>query len=450
MSTPGKSAGVPEAEVDRPSTILIVDDKKNILTVLEAFLTQEGYRVLTAQGGREGYRRAVQETPDLVLCDIRMDDMDGLQLAAMLRSQGLELRFVFITAFATVQGAVHAMKGGAYDYLTKPLDYARLRTVLQQALSKPTELDSKDHRIIGSSPAMQSVFRKISAVSASNVTVLIIGESGTGKELITRSIHAQSRRSGERFVPVHCAAFSPTLLESELFGYEKGAFTGAESRKHGFFELADRGTLFLDEISEVSPDTQVKLLRVLQEREFTRVGGTEYLKVDVRLIAATNRDLGALVEDGSFREDLYYRLNVVPIHVPPLRERRSDIPELVSSILEMTCAREELPIPEVDGETFAALDRYHWPGNVRELQNIIERVVVLHRPERITVDMVADELAGSMEQPLVRSGAEERDAILDALRRAHGNKSDAARLLGLSRRTLYYKLEKYHLTGKEL
>lgn len=448
MSSPSSAAGTAESTAEQATTILIVDDKKNILTVLDAFLTQEGYHVLTAQGGREGYRRAVQDKPDLVLCDIRMDDMDGLQLAAMLRSQGLELRFVFITAFATVQGAVQAMKGGAYDYLTKPLDYNRLRTVLQQALSKPTEINSNDHRIIGSSPAMQSVFRKISAVSASNVTVLIIGESGTGKELITRSIHAQSRRNNERFVPVHCAAFSPALLESELFGYERGAFTGAETRKHGFFELADRGTLFLDEISEVSPDIQVKLLRVLQEREFTRVGGTEYLKVDVRLIAATNRDLGALVESGSFREDLYYRLNVIPIHVPPLRERRSDIPELVSSILETTCVREELPVPKVDGETYAALDRYHWPGNVRELQNIIERVVVLHRPEQVTVEMVEGELSGSQDQPLFRSAAEERDAILVALRRSHGNKSDAARMLGLSRRTLYNKIEKHHLNEK--
>ncbi|POR04019.1 hypothetical protein AU468_04180 [Alkalispirochaeta sphaeroplastigenens] len=430
--------------------ILIVDDKKNILTVLEAFLSEEGYEVLTAQGGREGYRRAVQDRPDLVLCDIRMDDIDGLQLASMLRSQGLELRFVFITAFATIQGAVDAMKGGAYDYLTKPLDYDRLRRVLRQALSKVKVDTVHTNRIVGSSPVMQKVFRKIAAVSASNVNVLITGESGTGKELIARAIHAQSQRAGSSLVPVHCAAFSPALLESELFGYEKGAFTGALDRKQGFFELADGGTLFLDEISEVSAEVQVKLLRVLQEREFTRVGGTDYVNVDVRLIAATNQNLGRLVEEGSFRQDLYYRLNVIPVEVPALRDRPSDIPELVGDILARTCKREQLPMPEIREEAFSVLDRHSWPGNVRELQNLIERIVVLNRPEQIDADMVRDELQVSPiePRPLSRSPADEQELIIEALRRTRGNKSDAARILGLSRRTLYYRLEKYGLSGE--
>lgn len=431
--------------------ILIVDDKKNILTVLEAFLSQHGYHIITAQGGREGYRQAVLQKPDLILCDIRMDDLDGLQLAGMLRSQGIEVPFIFITAFATVQGAVDAMKTGAFDYLTKPLDYERLGIVIRQALSKPKINVDHTNKIIGSSPAMQKVFRKIAAVSTSNVNVLITGESGTGKELITRAIHERSRRSSQPFVPVHCAAFSSTLLESELFGFEKGAFTGADERKSGFFELADGGTLFLDEISEIPLEVQVKLLRVLQEREFTRVGGINYIRIDVRLIAASNRDLGQLVENGRFREDLFYRLNVIPIHVPALRERSADIPALISDILKRTCEREALSTPQIDAEAITILQGYSWPGNVRELQNCIERLVVLSRPERINVEMVEEEIQMMVADRggIIRSSHDEQESIVKALRRTNGNKSDAAKILGLSRRTLYYKLGKYGLTGNE-
>jgi DNA-binding NtrC family response regulator len=427
-------------------TILVVDDKQNILTVLETFLSGLGYRVVTALGGREGYRRAVQDHPDLVLCDIRMNDIDGLQLAAMLRTQGLSLRFVFITAFATVQGAVDAMKGGAFDYLTKPLDYDRLKEVIRQSLAGPPE-QRPERTIVGSSSVMMKVFRRIAAVAASNATVLILGESGTGKDLIARAIHFQSRRHTGPFIPVHCASFNEQLLESELFGYEKGAFTGADVRKEGFFEVADGGTLFLDEVSEVSMATQVSLLRVLQERSFNRVGGTEFVRVDVRLIAATNKDLLSQVEQGLFREDLYYRLNVVPIHVPPLRDRRGDIPELGHSFLEETCRREQVVLPEVEDAAWDALGDYHWPGNVRELQNVLERLVVLHRPEQVTREMVLEELGNTGKK--APAGPDERGVIVDALRRFRGNKTGAARYLGLSRRTMYNRIDRFGITSGE-
>ena len=430
--------------------ILVVDDKRNILTVLESFLHQEGYRVATAQGGREAYRRALHEHPDLILCDIRMDDIDGLQLAAMLQSQGLSPRFVFMTAFATIEGAVDAMKSGAYDYLTKPLDYDRLSEVIRRALSAHAAPDTEGdaRRIVGSSPAMMNIFRRIAAVAQSNATVLIHGESGTGKELIARAIHRQSRRAEAAFVPVHCASFAASLLESELFGYEKGAFTGAAARKAGFFEVADGGTLFLDEVSEIPAATQVSLLRVLQERSFTRVGGTEFVRVDVRLIAATNRELQAAVAAGSFREDLFYRLNVIPIRVPPLRERASDIPEITAAFLQETCPREGLAVPDLEPGALHAMSEYRWPGNVRELHNILERIVVLHRPERITKDLFLSEV--QFTDPAHHEFAsDERERIIEAIRRTGGNKSDAARLLGLPRRTLYYKLERYEITAED-
>jgi DNA-binding NtrC family response regulator len=433
-------------------TILVVDDKRNILTVIETFLTGQGYRVVTAQGGRDGYRRAVMDHPDLILCDIRMNDIDGLQLAAMLKTQGLSFRFVFITAFATVQGAVDAMKGGAFDYLTKPLDYERMREVIRQALAGPVD-EPPEKTIIGSSPSMMKIFGRIAAVANSNSTVLIVGESGTGKELIARAIHRQSKRNQGPFIPVHCASFNEQLLESELFGYERGAFTGAENRKKGFFEVADGGTLFLDEISEVSMSTQVSLLRVLQERSFNRVGGTDFVRVDVRLIAATNQDLIAAVSRGDFREDLYYRLNVVPMHVPPLRDRRSDIPELCNQFLHETCLREQIEPPEVDDDVWNVLNDYHWPGNVRELQNFLERLVVLHRPDRITQSIVLEEFGSSLDA--IRNGAgmrthfDERDVIIDALRSAGGNKTDAARSLGFSRRTIYNRIARHGISPDE-
>lgn len=430
--------------------ILIVDDKKNILTVLETFLTGLGYQVRTAQGGKDGYRVAMVFDPDLILCDIRMGDIDGLQLAGMLRAQGVEKKFVFITAFASVQGAVEAIKAGGFDYLTKPLDYQGLKEVIRQALlEKPVAAPKR--RIIGSSEAMRSIFQRISAVAATNSTVLIIGESGTGKELIARAIHDQSRRHSGPFVPVHCASFNENLLEAELFGFERGSFTGATHRKTGFFEVADQGTLFLDEISEVSPATQVSLLRVLQERTFTRVGGTEFIKVDVRVIAATNRDLLDLVREKLFREDLYYRINVVPIVVPPLRHRVSDISELTREFVRSVCVNEQIgKIPEIAPEALHELEAYDWPGNVRELQNIIERILVIHKPAEITREMVAAEtgIARRAGQDQ-KSWTEERSLLIDALRRTGGNKTEAASLLRLSRRTLYNRITRLRIDSAE-
>ena len=319
------------------ATILIIDDKENILRVLKVILEKEGYRVETAAGGQQGLKLAVKLHPDIIISDIRMDDMEGTELFYLLKSRGFNIPFIFITAFASIEGAVSAIKDGAVDYLTKPLDHDYLKKCISRLLKLADPDFPEAKYLVGSSAVMEKLYKRIEAVALSNSTVLISGESGTGKELVARAIHYRSSRKEELFTPVNCSTFSMNLLESELFGYEKGAFTGAFRQTKGFFEIADKGTLFLDEVSELAPTTQAKLLRVLQERSFNRVGGTSFVQVDVRLIAATNRDLEVLVGNGGFRNDLFYRLNVIPIKVPPLRDHLEDLPELMDYQVDRIC-----------------------------------------------------------------------------------------------------------------
>ena len=370
--------------------ILIADDEPNIRRVLDAVFAKDGYTVFTAENGKKALDIVSTEANlDVVLCDLIMPDLNGVEVLKAAREINPRLSVVMITAHGTIKTAVDAMKLGAFDYITKPFDMDEIKLIVKNALERSRllgeniqlkqELKSryKFDEIIGTSGKMQEVFNVVERVAGSNATVLIRGESGTGKELIAKAIHYNSRRSAKPFIAVSCAALPETLLESELFGHEKGAFTGAVGQKAGRFELAHQGTLFLDEIPEISPGVQVKLLRVLQEREFERVGGTKTVRVDVRLIAATNRDLEELVANGEFRADLYYRLQVIQIFLPSLRERREDIPALVEHFIVKYNERNAKQVKFVSRETMDLLMKYNWPGNIRELENAIERGVVL-------------------------------------------------------------------------
>jgi DNA-binding NtrC family response regulator len=370
--------------------ILIADDEPNIRRVLDAVFAKDGYTVFTAENGKKALDIVSTEPSlDVVLCDLIMPDLNGVEVLKAAREINPRLSVVMITAHGTIKTAVDAMKLGAFDYITKPFDMDEIKLIVKNALERSRllgeniqlkqELKSryKFDEIIGTSGKMQEVFNVVERVAGSNATVLIRGESGTGKELIAKAIHYNSRRSAKPFIAVSCAALPETLLESELFGHEKGAFTGAVGQKAGRFELAHQGTLFLDEIPEISPGVQVKLLRVLQEREFERVGGTKTVRVDVRLIAATNRDLEELVANGEFRADLYYRLQVIQIFLPSLRERREDIPALVEHFIVKYNERNAKQVKFVSRETMDLLMKYNWPGNIRELENAIERGVVL-------------------------------------------------------------------------
>ncbi|GMU62270.1 MAG: sigma-54-dependent Fis family transcriptional regulator [Myxococcaceae bacterium] len=443
--------------------ILIVDDERNARDALKSLLTDEGYEVREASDGEEGLEALAEFRPDAVLCDVRMPKMDGLSLLKRAREDGHEGLFLMMTAFGSIETAVEAMRRGAEDYLTKPLDVgavtARLEKVLEkrqlvrdnQMLRERIREKYQFSHIVGDSPELQAVFDVVKRAAPTRATVLILGESGTGKELIAQAIHEESPRRAKPFVKVNCAALSETLLESELFGHEKGSFTGAVGRREGRFELADGGTLFLDEIGDISPGLQVKLLRVLQQREFERVGGTTTLKVDVRVVAATNKDLTAEVKGSRFREDLYYRLNVVSVTLPPLRKRKSDVPALVAHFIERYS---ELHGKEVRGlapGTLNALLSYDWPGNVRELGNVVERAVVLARGTELT----ADDLPPTMRGPRPRDrspdtlipGATlyeiEREAILRTLEMVDGSTSRAADVLGISVRKIQYRLKEY-------
>lgn len=371
-------------------SILIVDDEPNIRRVLSAVFEKAGYQVYTAENGKKALDIiSTEQNLDVVLCDLIMPDLNGVEVLKTAREINPRLSLIMITAHGTIKTAVDAMKLGAFDYITKPFDMDEIKLVVKNALERSQllventqlkqELKSRYRfdEIVGNSGKMQEVFKIIERVANSNATVLIRGESGTGKELVARAIHYNSPRASKPFIAVSCAALPETLLESELFGHEKGAFTGAVGQKAGRFELAHQGTLFLDEIPEISPAVQVKLLRALQEREFERVGGTKTVKVDVRLIAATNRDLEQLVADGQFRADLYYRLQVIQIFLPPLRERREDIPALVEHFIAKFNAQNNKNIRYATKEAMDLLMNYSWPGNVRELENAIERAVVL-------------------------------------------------------------------------
>jgi len=453
-------------------TILVVDDEINYLTVMEALLGDEGYEVYTAPGGQEALKLAGTSDVDLVLTDMKMPKMNGIELLSELKRLYPDLPVIMMTAFGTVEKAVEAMKTGAYDYILKPFKNEELLATIARALEYHhlilqnrmllEDLDKKygAPNIVGESQAMREILALVKRVATSRATVLISGESGTGKELVARAIHQQSPRAGKTFVSVNCAALTETLLESELFGHERGAFTHAVSMRKGRFELADGGTLFLDEVAEMSPALQVKLLRVLQEMEFERVGGNKTIKVDVRVVAATNRELKKEVEDGRFREDLYYRLNVVHLHIPPLRERQEDIAPLATHFLRKYAQENVRGEVRLSPEAMKLLLHYSWPGNVRELENVMERAVILCNQNLITVTDLPGELAGEpreasrlnidrfipIQTPLPEALEQiEEQMIRRALEQSGQIQVRAAEILGITKSLLQYKLKKYHL-----
>ena len=446
-------------------TILVVDDDLAHRTMLRTLISGWGYTVVEADDGGTAIEAVHRQTFDLVLMDIRMVRVSGLEALNEIKRFNPVIPLIIMTAYASVETAVKALKEGAYDYLTKPLDFDELRITMERAMEhsrlkeenrhlKETLATHFDRRnLIGRSDIMTRLLETVVLVAPSEATVLITGESGTGKEMIAGAIHYNSLRKDGPFIKINCAAITETLLESELFGHEKGAFTGADRRKEGKFRQAGGGTIFLDEVSEMSLSMQVKLLRVLQEREITRVGGEEVIKVDVRVIAATNRNLIKDVEAGRFREDLYYRLNVVPIHAPPLRERKEDIPLLAQNFLKVFAEKNRKNIKGFTPRAMERLLKYHWPGNVRELMNAVERGVVLSRSNNLDESEVPlfrqEELPpatalsqtdGVGELPLE---SVEKETILKTLDTTKGNKSEAARRLGITRRTLHLKLKKY-------
>jgi two-component system response regulator HydG len=446
-------------------TILVVDDDLAHRTMLRTLISGWGYTVFEADDGGTAIDAVHRQPFDLVLMDIRMVRVSGLEALNEIKRINPVIPMVIMTAYASVETAVKALKEGAYDYLTKPLDFDKLRITMERAMEhsrlkeenrylKDTLATHFDRRnLIGRSDIMNRLLETVVLVAPSEATVLITGESGTGKEMIAGAIHYNSLRKDGPFIKINCAAITETLLESELFGHEKGSFTGADRRKEGKFRQAGGGTLFLDEVSEMSLSMQVKLLRVLQEREITRVGGEEVVKVDVRVIAATNRNLIKDIEAGRFREDLYYRLNVVNIHVPPLRERKEDIPLLAQNFLKIFAEKNR---KNIKGFTPRAMDRllkYQWPGNVRELMNAVERGVVLSRSDNLDESEVPlfrqEELPSTAVLSQTERGEDsplefvEKETILKTLDTTKGNKSEAARRLGITRRTLHLKLKKY-------
>jgi two-component system, NtrC family, response regulator len=450
-------------EVTLKHRILVVDDEQNARSALKIIFTEEGYEVEEAQDGEEALAALRTFGPDAVLCDIRMPKMDGLTLVARARAEGFACAFVMMTGHGSIETAVEAMKAGADDYLAKPVDIGMVLMKLEKVLEKHSlvqengrlrELLREKHQfsnIIGESPEMQRVFEIVALAAPSRATILVLGESGTGKELIAQAIHEASPRRDKPFVKVNCGALTESLLESEIFGHERGSFTGAGGRREGRFELANHGTLFLDELGEVSPGLQVKLLRVLQQQEFERVGGTQTVKVDVRVVAATHRDLEAEMKAGRFREDLFYRLNVVSVSLPPLRGHKSDIVPLVNHFLERYGEIHGRQVKSVAAGALTALLCHDWPGNVRELGNVIERAVVLSSGEQLALEDLPASLrgprpghhAGDALIPGASYADIEREAILRTLEWVHGSTTRAAEVLGISVRKVQYRLKQY-------
>ena len=448
------------------ATILIADDEKNIRSGLQIAFEDEGYDVLTAENGEIAWKLINTKSVDLVITDIRMPVMTGLDLLEKSSSAYPLLPIIVLTGHGTIETAVQACKNGAADFFTKPIDLDHLLLTVSKCLANRKVLDENKRlteelekvkresgykKIIGQSEKVSRMMGVIKQVASTNANVLIQGESGVGKELVADALHNLSLRKDKPFIKVNCASLTPTLLESELFGHEKGAFTGAIARKKGRFELADGGTLFLDEIGEIDLSTQVKLLRVLQERQFERVGGEETLTVDVRVVAATNRNLAEEVKKGNFREDLYFRLNVVHIEVPPLRERKEDIPLLISHFLETLSSKNNRKVDSISAQARKALFAYSWPGNIRELQNAIEAGVVMCHgrtieledlPEQIksidNEDMLSVKLGSSLEEV-------EKELITRTISFCGGNKTKAATVLGIGRKTLHRKLLEYNM-----
>jgi DNA-binding NtrC family response regulator len=446
-----------QAELKTKGRILIVDDETVVRDSLGKWFSSEGYQAQPAAGAREALEAIQNREYDVALIDIKMPGMDGMELQARLREADPELIVIIMTGYASVETAVQALKRGAYDYITKPVDPDELSHLVSNAmehrrarrevvrLRENLQEVSPGTELIGKAPAMKKVFELIEMVAPTEATVLITGESGTGKEVVARAIHAAGPRRFMPMVTIHCGALTETLLESELFGHEKGAFTGAQYRKKGKFEVADGGTVFLDEISDISLKTQTDLLRVLQEKEIVRVGGNQPIKVDFRCIAATNKNLEALVKAGTFRPDLYYRLHVFCVDLPPLRERREDIPLLVAHFLNKFCMLTSRSVPQISAEALNVLMNHDWPGNVRELENAVERALVVCRgPEIRPADFSFQFQTNGM--PTGRTLEDvERVHIERILRETEHNLSRAARILDIDRTTLYNKLRRYGL-----
>jgi len=452
--------------------ILVIDDEEDMLVNCGRMLTRFGYEPLTATDGTAGLEILQRERPALVLTDLRMPGMDGMEVVRAAKAADPNVIVIMTTAFATLESAVEAIKEGAYDYLTKPFTADQLRLIIDRALTQ-RRLQEENQRlrqqlqqtyrfenIIGRSMAMTEVYEVIKKVASSEANILILGESGTGKELIARCLHANSRRAEKPFIPVDLASLPENLLESELFGHERGAFTGAHATRAGLFEAAQGGTVFLDEIGELSPNLQAKLLRVLQEREVRRVGGNRVIEVDVRVISATNRDVHAAVGKGTFREDLYYRLNVISIPLPPLRERKGDVPLIAYHYLQKYAAASGKEIHGIAPAALDLLEAYHWPGNVRELQNVIERAAVLTDGDQIRPQDLPDHLRAHptpetpslKDLPLKAAKAEwarsfERTYLQDLLRRHGGNISQAAKAAGVDRKTIHRLLKRHNLAS---
>lgn len=447
-------------------TILIIDDEKNIREGLKAAFEGENYKVALAADGAEGLARIARGDIDLVITDLRMPGVTGEQVLEKCKHETPNLPVIILTGHGTIDNAVSAMQAGAYDFLTKPIDLDRLLLVVSHAMrTRRIEIEhlrlQEDLRrtktfesIIGNTAVMTRLFDMVSRVADSKASVLITGESGVGKELVANALHSLSARRDKPLVKVHCAALSENLLESELFGHEKGAFTGAIARKRGRFELANGGTIFLDEIGEINQNVQIKLLRVLQEKKFERIGGEETIEVDVRIVAATNRDLEKAVAEGRFREDLYYRLNVVRLQVPPLRERRDDIPILAAAFLQKFAEENGKKIDSFDSASRSALYKYNWPGNIRQLQNCVESAVVMCAGEKITTADLPPSIANFVENaqiqiPLGISLDEAEKIIIEQnLAAQKWNKTKTADILKIGRKTLHRKLEEFGLNSK--
>ncbi len=456
------------------ATILIIDDNETIRIGLKHVVTKMGHEALTAGSGDEGVALFRKNSVDFAITDLKMEGMDGVAVLRKLAELDADCPTMIITAFGTVETAVEAMKLGAFDFIQKPFapEVVRLKVEraleLRQARRARTRLESENEMLrqessgrygemVGAAACMQAVYRVVEKVAPTDSSVLIMGESGTGKELVARAIHAGSARSDKPFIKVNCGAITETLLESEMFGHEKGAFTGAIKRKLGRFELADQGTLFLDEIGDISAALQLKLLRALQEQEFERVGGEATIRVDARVVSATNKDLKAEVASGRFREDLYYRLHIVPVQMPPLRDRTEDIPALVAHFIGKLAPRTNPTIKSIDDDALGRLMSHGWPGNVRELENIIEQCLVFSEGERIGLSALPEFLRGEAagETLTLPQGDRalpeileelEKQLILRAFKKAKGVKTETARLLGIKTSALYYKLDKYGIS----
>jgi len=458
----GSATNAPRAK------ILVVDDEPSQRKMLQANLSLDGYQVLEADDGSNAIARVSEEFFDLILMDNRMSHVDGIEALKEIKKISPGIPVIIITAYASVETAVQALQAGAHDYLTKPLDIEELRIKVQQTLEfwrlKEDNILQKRRienlfdasRIVGRSQKMKEVLETVAMVAPTEASVLILGESGTGKELIANALHQGSGRSDKRFIKINCAALPETLLESELFGHERGAFTGAVGRRPGRFELADGGTIFLDEIGEMTLATQSKLLRVLQEREFEPLGSTKTVKVDIRILAASNRILRDEVKQGRFREDLFYRLNVVPIYLPPLRERKEDVPLLIEHFLTIYNEKNSRQLQGFHPRALDAMMRYSWPGNIRELENVVERSVILCREDYDPFSDLPESIRGAEDDDLsqqvregLRSGMTiremERELIIKTLDDNEGNRTRSSRILGITRRTLQHKLKEYGL-----